>query len=170
MAGVDLPTYPNAINLVTEPVAPIQGPMVISLHHGFYCQQTPHGSFIMGFGDPNELKEHVAFRPPSILWRRWRPKSCPVLPPLAQPGRCGEWRGYNMSPDAQPIWAKRLRAGDSTTPSASAATVCVGSRHRHADGGIDSARSRISTFSALSLERFGKRRIAAEPSVVKHTK
>ena len=77
--------------------------MVISLHHGIYCQQTPHGSFIMGFGDPNEPKEHVT----SSTWHfmeEMAARVLPVLPPLAELRVVRQWAGlYNMSPDAQPI-------------------------------------------------------------------
>jgi len=32
--------------------------MEISFCHGLYCQQMPHGSFIMGLGDPHEPRNH----------------------------------------------------------------------------------------------------------------
>ena len=104
MAGVDLPTYPERHQiLVTEPVAAMQDPMVISLAHGFYCQQVPHGSFLMGFGDPNELKEHVV----TSSWHfmeEMAAKVLPVMPPLAKLRVVRQWAGlYNISPDAQPI-------------------------------------------------------------------
>ncbi|MTI95572.1 MAG: FAD-binding oxidoreductase [Firmicutes bacterium] len=104
MAGVELPTHPERHQiLVTEPVARLQDPMVISLQHGFYCQQTPHGSFVMGFGDPNELKEHVVTSSWNFM-EEMAEKVLPVLPPLAELRVVRQWAGlYNMSPDAQPI-------------------------------------------------------------------
>ncbi len=104
MAGVKLPIYSERHQiLVTQPVKYIQDPMVISLEHGFYCQQVPHGSFIMGFGDPNELKGTDI----SSSWNfmeEMAHKVTPVLPVLKEFKVVRQWSGlYNMSPDAQPI-------------------------------------------------------------------
>ena len=55
MVGEELPIYPERHQiLITEPVNHMMNPMVMSFHRYFYVQQTPHGSFIMGIGDPNE--------------------------------------------------------------------------------------------------------------------
>lgn len=55
MAGIDIPVYSqNHEILVTEPIEKTQGPMVISFSKNIYCQQTPHGAFIMGRGDDRE--------------------------------------------------------------------------------------------------------------------
>lgn len=104
MVGVEIPIFPERHQaLVTEPVDKMQDPMVISFQHNIYCQQTPHGSFIMGMGDPNEPKsfninsswqflEEVAQRVVSIL------------PPLKELRVIRQWSGlYDMSPDANPI-------------------------------------------------------------------
>lgn len=104
MAGVNIPTYSERHQiLVTEPVEQMQGPMVISFYHGIYCQQTPHGSFIMGQGDPNEPRGHD-------LGHSWRfleevtRKVTRILPPLKGLRLVRQWSGsYNMTPDAQPI-------------------------------------------------------------------
>lgn len=104
MAGVKIPTYSERHQiLVTQPVKQIQDPMVISLKHGFYCQQTPHGSFIMGFGDSNELKSTEV----SSSWNfmeEMAERVLPVLPVLKDFKVVRQWAGsYNMTPDAQPI-------------------------------------------------------------------
>lgn len=168
MAGVDLPTYPERHQiLVTEAVAPVQDPMVISLAHGFYCQQTPHGSFVMGFGDPNELRQHVI----TSSWHfmeEMAAKVLPVLPPLAQLRVIRQWAGlYNISPDAQPILGPvpevagfYCSAGYSghgfmlapVTGMAMAAQITGQDFH------ID--------ISPLSVERFAKGELIREPSVV----
>ena len=36
----------------------MQGPMVMSFSKNIYCQQVPHGSFIMGRSDPDVEKSH----------------------------------------------------------------------------------------------------------------
>lgn len=168
MAGVEIPTYPERHQiLVTEPVAPVQGPMVISLHHNIYCQQTPHGSFIMGFGDPKELKEHVI----SSTWNfmeEMAGKILAVLPPLAQLRVVRQWAGsYNISPDAQPILGEAPgvpgfynAVGFSghgfmlapVTAKLMAELIC--GQQPHLD------------IAPLSLERFAKGELIQEPSVV----
>ena len=58
MVGLDVPMYPERHQiLVTEPVEDFLPCMVISLTHGCYCKQTPHGSLLLGVGDPNEVKD-----------------------------------------------------------------------------------------------------------------
>lgn len=168
LAGVKLPTHPERHQiLVTEPVAPVQDPMVISLQHGFYCQQTPHGSFIMGFGDPNELKEHVT----SSTWHfmeEMAAKVLPVLPPLAELRVVRQWAGlYNMSPDAQPILGE--------VPSLKGFYNAVGfSGHGFMLAPVTgmlmaelmTGKEPHLDISALSLERFEKGELLREPSVV----
>ncbi|MCM1988210.1 NAD(P)/FAD-dependent oxidoreductase [Oceanirhabdus seepicola] len=104
MVGVELPVYSERHQiLVTEPVAPIQKPMVMSFSLNIYCQQTPHGSFIMGRGDSNELKD---FRTTSS-WQFLDEMSKTVtelLPPLGKLRVIRQWAGlYNITPDKQPI-------------------------------------------------------------------
>lgn len=103
MAGVDIPVYSqNREILVTEPVEKMQGPMVISFSKNIYCQQTPHGAFIMGRGDQ---------RPPGYethsTWQFLDAMSQTVtelLPPIGELRVIRQWGGlYNMSPDHQPI-------------------------------------------------------------------
>lgn len=105
MAGIKLPVYSERHQiLVTEPVEPLQDPMVMSFSRSFYVQQSPHGSFIMGIGDPNEPRdayetghswqflEHCA---KVVTWH---------LPVLIKLRVVRQWSGmYNISPDRQPI-------------------------------------------------------------------
>ncbi|SES65174.1 NAD(P)/FAD-dependent oxidoreductase [Anaerobranca gottschalkii] len=104
MVGIELPVYSERHQiLVTQPVKQIQDPMVISLEYGFYCQQVPHGSFIMGFGDPNELKGTDISSTANFL-EEMAEKIIPVLPVLKNIKVLRQWAGlYNMTPDAQPI-------------------------------------------------------------------
>jgi len=104
MAGVDLPVYSERHQiLVTEPVNPVQGPMVISFTHGLYCQQVPHGSFIMGLGDPHEPKGFNIGHSWQFMEEVAR-KVIELLPPLAELRVVRQWSGlYNITPDAQPI-------------------------------------------------------------------
>lgn len=168
LAGVKLPTHPERHQiLVTEGVAPVQGPMVISLHHGIYCQQTPHGSFIMGFGDPNELKEHVITSTWHFL-EEMAAKILPLLPPLAELRVVRQWAGlYNMSPDAQPILGE--------VPDLQGFYNAVGySGHGFMLGPVTgrlmaelmSGQQPHLDIAPLSIERFEKGELLREPSVV----
>jgi len=104
MAGVDVPVLPERHQiLITEPVNHIQNPMVISFHFHAYCQQTPHGSFIMGIGDPSEpvsynIQSSVKFLEDCAA------QVTRVLPILKNIRVVRQWAGlYDMSPDRNPI-------------------------------------------------------------------
>ena len=104
MVGLDVPVLPERHQIIiTEPVNHIQGPMVISFHYHIYCQQTPHGSFIMGIGDPAEpvgynIKSSVKFLEDCAT------QITSVLPILKDIRIVRQWAGlYDMSPDRNPI-------------------------------------------------------------------
>ncbi len=81
------------------------GPMVISFHHDFYCQQTPpHGSFIMGIGMPGEPRGGFNIRSSVDFLEGMARTVMKILPPLGNLRVVRQWAGlYDMSPDAQPI-------------------------------------------------------------------
>ena len=102
--GIDLPLTPERHQiLVTEPVEMMQEPMVMSFYHGLYCQQVPHGSFVMGLGDPNEPKEYNQ----NSSWQFLHEMAAKVtflLPPLANLRVVRQWAGlYDLTPDRQQI-------------------------------------------------------------------
>ncbi len=104
MAGIKLPVFPERHEiLVTEPVAPLQIPMVMSFYHNLYCQQTPHGSFIMGIGHPDEPESFNT----QASWRfltEMAERITTILPPLAKLNVIRQWAGlYDMCPDRTPI-------------------------------------------------------------------
>ncbi len=104
MVDVEIPVFSeNHEILVTEPVEKMQGPMVISFSQNIYCQQTPHGAFIMGRGDKDMPKGHDV----SSSWKFLDEMSKTVtrlLPPIGELRVIRQWGGlYNMSPDHQPI-------------------------------------------------------------------
>lgn len=105
LVNVDLPVYSERHQiLVTEPVEPMQGPMVMSFSLNIYCQQTPHGSFIMGRGDNNEPRDLRI----SSSWQFLDEMAKTVtnlLPPVGKLRVIRQWSGlYNMTPDKQPIF------------------------------------------------------------------
>jgi sarcosine oxidase subunit beta len=104
MAGVDIPVYSeNHEILVTEPTEKIQGPMVISFAKNIYCQQVPHGSFIMGRSDPNVEKNHDIKSTHHFLDEMAK-TAVEILPIIGELRVIRQWGGsYNCSPDRQPI-------------------------------------------------------------------
>ncbi len=105
MAGVDVPLYPERHQiLVTEPVAPLQGPMYMSFSLNIYCQQSPEGSFIMGRGDPYEPKEFNIKSSWSFL-EEMAETCCTLLPLLKKLNVVRQWSGlYELTPDRQPLY------------------------------------------------------------------
>jgi len=104
MVGVDLPLFTQRHQiLVTEPVGWILDPMVMSFSIGIYCQQTPHGSLIMGIGDPHEPKGYDI----GHSWQFLRDMSriiTRLLPVLKDVRVVRQWSGlYTVTPDAHPI-------------------------------------------------------------------
>lgn len=104
MAGVELPLFTQRHQiLVTEPVGWLLDPMVMSFSTGIYCQQTPHGSLVMGIGDPKEPKGYdtghsweFLHEMASIITR--------LLPVLREVRVVRQWSGlYTVTPDAHPI-------------------------------------------------------------------
>jgi sarcosine oxidase subunit beta len=107
MVGVDIPVYAERHQiLVTEPVNPIQNPMFMSFSLNIYCQQTPHGSFIMGRGDANEPRDLRVTSSWHFL-EEMAQSCCELLPLLKDLRVVRQWAGlYCMSPDRQPIYGK----------------------------------------------------------------
>ena len=104
MAGVDIPVYSeNHEILATEPVEKIQGPMVMSFSKNIYCQQVPHGAFLMGRSNPEQEPGHDV----SSSWQFLDEMSktvCDIMPLIGKLNIVRQWGGsYNMSPDHQPI-------------------------------------------------------------------
>lgn len=105
MVGVDVPIYPERHQiLVTEPVEKLQGPMFMGFSLNIYCQQTPHGSFIMGRGDADEPKDFNI----SSGWKfveEMAKTCCNLLPLLRKLSVVRQWSGlYCMTADRHPIY------------------------------------------------------------------
>lgn len=105
MVGLDLPVFSERHQiLVTEAVEPILDPMVMSFSLNLYCQQVPHGGFIMGRGDDGEPRDlritsgwHFLEEMTKTITR--------ILPPLKDVRLLRQWAGlYNITQDRQPIY------------------------------------------------------------------
>lgn len=104
MAGIEIPVYSeNHEILATEPTRKIQGPMVMSFSKNIYCQQVPHGSFLMGRSNPDAQPSHDI----SSSWQfldAMAKTVCDILPEVGKLRVVRQWGGsYNISPDHQPI-------------------------------------------------------------------
>ncbi len=104
MAGVNIPVYAeNHEILVTEPIEEVQRPMVMSFTKNIYCQQVPHGSFIMGRSNPEVEHNHSN----ESTWKfldEMAKTVCEILPLVGNLRVIRQWGGsYTMSPDRQPI-------------------------------------------------------------------
>ncbi len=105
MAGVDIPVYPERHQvLVTEPVEPVQKPMYMGFSLNIYAQQTPHGSFIIGRGDPTEPRD-LRITSSWQFMEKMAKTTTELLPLLGELAVVRQWAGlYTMTEDAQPIY------------------------------------------------------------------
>jgi sarcosine oxidase subunit beta len=109
MAKIDIPVFSeNHEILATEPVEPIQGPMVMSFSKNIYCQQVPHGAFLIGRSNFNAKPSHDT----SSSWQFLDEMSqtvCDIMPKIGKLNIVRQWGGsYNISPDHQPIVSKAM--------------------------------------------------------------
>ncbi|WP_366924244.1 FAD-binding oxidoreductase [Metallumcola ferriviriculae] len=108
MVGIQVPLYPERHQiLVTEPLEMFLPCMVISFTHGTYFKQTPHGSLLLGVGDPDhEVKD---FNEEST-WQFLKDVAQKVtyhLPLLKEVRVVRQWAGlYDITPDSQAILGK----------------------------------------------------------------
>jgi sarcosine oxidase subunit beta len=104
MAGIDIPVYAeNHEILATEPIEKIQGPMVMSFSKNIYCQQVPHGAFLMGRSNPAAPHDHNIGSSWQFLDHMSR-TLMDIMPKIGDLRVIRQWGGsYNMSPDRQPI-------------------------------------------------------------------
>lgn len=105
MAGIDIPIFTQRHQiLVTEPLEPVLGPMVMGFSYNIYIQQVPHGSIIMGQSDPTEPMDLRITSGWKFLEDMTR--TCgTLLPYLRTANVLRQWSGhYCNTEDAQPIY------------------------------------------------------------------
>lgn len=107
MVALDVPVYPERHEiLVTEAIEKVQGPMVMSFSGNIYCQQVPHGGFIMGRSNPDEKPSQSQ----ESSWQFLDEMSktlCHFLPQVGSLRVIRQWAGsYTMTADRQPIISK----------------------------------------------------------------
>ena len=104
MAGLNIPVYSERHQtLVTEALEPMLGPMVMSFSGNFYCQQVPHGGFVMGRTCENQPRDLRTTSSWSFLDNMTK-SITQVMPILEKARVLRQWAGaYNITPDRQPI-------------------------------------------------------------------
>lgn len=104
MLGLSHPIEPERHQiLITEPMDRLFEPMVMSFHHDSYCQQVPHGGFIMGYGHPHEPKG-LNYKHDWTFLEEMAQKITYQLPILKDVRVVRQWAGhYDISPDGQPV-------------------------------------------------------------------
>ena len=104
MVGIDIPVKPERHEImVTEKINNILKPMVMSFSYDIYCQQTPGGSFIMGYG-PEDPPESHNRKSSWDFMEKMAYKTTQLLPKLKNLRVIRQWAGsYTMTPDNQPI-------------------------------------------------------------------
>jgi len=104
LVGLDVPVKPYRHEiLVTEPIEPLFDPLIISFYHGTYIVQEPHGSILMGQGNPDEPSSYN-LRSGLPFARSITRKMVWLIPCLKDVKVVRQWAGlYAMTPDAQPI-------------------------------------------------------------------
>ena len=107
MVGIDIPVYAERHQvLITEPVEPMQGPMFMGFSLNIYAQQTPHGSFIIGRGDPTEPRD-LRITSSWQFMEKMAKTTLELLPLLGELAIVRQWAGlYTMTEDAQPIYGE----------------------------------------------------------------
>ena len=166
--GDELPIFPERHQiLITEPVAPLMDPMVMTFHRHFYVQQTPHGSVIMGIGDPSEPVS-LNIRSSWQFLELTAHLITQTLPVFRNLRVVRQWAGlYDMSPDRHPIINQAIEAeGFYTIAGLSGHGFMIAPRlsillANHLTGVEDSLD--IDQFSA---ERYETGELLVEPSVV----
>jgi len=168
LAGIELPLTPERREiLVTEPVGALLAPMIISTSLNFYCQQVPHGSFIMGRGNPYE-KEGLNQASSWEFLTNMSKTITQVLPVLSRIRVVRQFAGmYILSPDAAPIYGN--------VPTVEGLYLAVGfSGHGFMVGpmtGLLMAQHILGketeiSIDSLDLGRFDRGELIREPSVV----
>jgi len=104
MLGLSHPIEPERHQiLITEPMERLFEPLVMSFHHSSYCQQVPHGGFIMGYGHPHEPKG-LNYKHDWRFLEEMAQKIVFQLPILKNVRVVRQWAGhYDISPDGQPV-------------------------------------------------------------------
>ncbi len=102
--GIDIPVTPERHQiLVTEPIEYIGCPMVLCLDDGTYFKQAPNGTFLIGWGNPHEIKE-INNDSTTTFLEEVAKRVLVKMPMLKGVRVVRQWAGpYDLTPDFQAI-------------------------------------------------------------------
>lgn len=102
--GLDVPIEPERHQLlITEPVERMRHPMTLCLDDGSYWKQCPNGTFMLGWGNPEEVKD-TSFESGWPFLEEVTTRVLEKMPILAGVRMVRQWTGpYDNTPDFQAI-------------------------------------------------------------------
>jgi len=102
--GLDVPIVPERHQiLITEPVERMKHPMTLCLDDGSYFKQCPNGTFMLGWGNPNEKKD-TSFESSWEFLLEVSRRVLAKMPCLSEVRVVRQWTGpYDITPDQQAI-------------------------------------------------------------------
>lgn len=168
MVGLDIPVIPERHQVaVTEPLEMFLGIMVISFAHGTYFKQTPHGSLLLGVGDPeHELKDFNERSSWQFLFDVIN-KTSFHLPALRNANIIRQWAGlYDMTPDSQGIVGKTAVDGFYLDLGWSGHGFQLAPAVGQAMAEIISGETPFIDVGCMCLERFTRGELIPEPACV----
>ncbi|MHB1653045.1 MAG: NAD(P)/FAD-dependent oxidoreductase [Desulfitobacteriaceae bacterium] len=166
--GVEIPITPERHQImVSEPLEMFLPFMVMSLDSGVYFKQTPHGSLLLGVGDPeHEVKD---FNEEST-WQFLRDaakKITTVWPKLKGVRIVRQWSGlYDVTPDHQAILGKTDVEGFYLDLGWSGHGLMMGPVVGKLMAQMIAGEEPDIDISAMNLKRFKLGKLIPEPAVV----
>ena len=102
--GLDVPIVPERHQiLITEPIERMKHPMTLCLDDGSYFKQCPNGTFMLGWGNPNEKKD-TSFESSWEFLLEVSHRVLAKMPCLSGVRVVRQWTGpYDITPDQQAI-------------------------------------------------------------------
>jgi len=102
--GLDVPIVPERHQiLITEPIERMKHPMTLCLDDGSYFKQCPNGTFMLGWGNPNEKKD-TSFESSWEFLLEVSRRVLAKMPCLSGVRVVRQWTGpYDITPDQQAI-------------------------------------------------------------------
>ncbi len=168
MVGIDLPLYPERHQLlVTEPLEMFLPCMVISFTHGTYFKQTPHGSLLLGVGDPeHEVKDFNT----ESTWQFMDDVARKIsfhMPLLRNVRVLRQWSGlYDITPDCQAILGKTPVEGFYLDVGWSGHGLQLGPVVGKLMAQVISGETTDIDIAAMSVDRFKTGQLIPEPACV----
>ncbi len=101
--GVDLPNKPERHEiLVSEPLKPFLGPMLVDLSTGYYVSQDMRGELVGGLG--GDHRESLDWSSSLEFMRDFAKQTVRLMPRLGPVKVLRQWAGsYDVTPDRKPI-------------------------------------------------------------------